>query len=72
MNQQDRGEISTAYGKLGHLTVTLTSEIVEDKLLDTKVEIEGGVMCWIHGADRELFASELSDALNAIVDKYRI
>lgn len=65
-------ETSTSYGRLGHLTLTLTTETRGEQRLDTKVEIEGGTMCWIHGDDCEKFASELSAALNQIVDKYRI
>ena len=65
-------ETSTAFGRLGNLTLTLTSEVRDEQMLDTKVEIEAGTICWICGEDREKFAAELSEALNKIVDKYRI
>lgn len=37
-------------------------------VLDTKVEIEAGTLCWITWNDRQAFLSELK----AVIDKYAI
>jgi hypothetical protein len=47
--------------------VKLTSDYIDGKTLDTKVEIHG-VPCWVSGEDRMKFITDLQ----ALIDKYKI
>lgn len=53
---------------IGKLQAVLTSDVYDGELLDTKVWVEEGVLCWVAGSDREEFIKEL----NEIIEKYRI
>ncbi len=53
----------------GNLRLTLSGEQYKGQdVLDTKVEIEAGTICWITWKDKEKFLSELK----AVIDKYAI
>lgn len=60
---------STTLDSTDNLSVRLTSDLIDGKKLDTKVEIlETGTLCWVCGEDRQKFIDEL----NAVIAKYRI
>lgn len=53
---------------IGNLVATLTSDVIDGRLLDTKVEIEGKNLCSISGLRKDKFLVEL----NEVITKYRI
>lgn len=78
-NNMTQQETSTAYGALGDLTVTLTTEINGEAKGDAKVHVEGGTICWVQGDQGEEFIKEVNEAFKAfndtllkITSKYRI
>lgn len=46
----------------------VTEQFKGEPELDTKVEIEGGTLCWISLPDKDKFVQELE----AVISKYRI
>lgn len=52
----------------GNLVLKLTSDIISGEIIDTKVEVIGGVLCVVAGSEKDAFANELKQ----IVEKYRI
>lgn len=53
---------------IGDIPAVVKCERCEGELLDSKVEIEGGTICWITWGDRESFFNDL----NQLISKYRI
>lgn len=53
---------------LGDLNVKLTSDYIDGKTLDTRVEIEAGTLCWIAGEQRDEFFAKM----NELISHYRI
>jgi hypothetical protein len=52
-----------------YLKLTLTGEQYSgNPILDTKVEIDAGNLCWITWADKDKFIGELK----SVIDKYAI
>jgi hypothetical protein len=47
--------------------VKISSDYIDGKILDTKVEIHG-TLCWVSGDDRMKFIADLQ----ALIDKYKI
>ncbi len=54
--------------QVGDLQITATSEVYFGELLDTTIEIEGGIMCCVAGNEREEFIQKMQELIN----KYRI
>lgn len=46
------------------LTITLTGENYGDGPLDTRVEIQGGTLCWVSWPESDEFLKELNDLIN--------
>ncbi len=53
---------------IGDLEVNATSDLHEDEILDTKIEIQGGTICWVPGEKRDEFIKKMQ----ALVNEYRI
>ena len=59
---------------IGHLTVQLEIEFIEDnsnhksKFGDTKVSINNNLLCYVSGQEKDLFIQEFRELIN----KYRI
>jgi len=53
---------------VGDLEVNATSDVFDGEILDTKIEIQGGTLCWVAGSAREEFLKKLND----IIAEYRI
>lgn len=51
-----------------NLTINCESEVSDGILLDTKVTIEAGCLCWVSGEERDEFIAKMQE----IIDKYRI
>jgi hypothetical protein len=58
---------SSGYGTCPMLTFS-GEQYAGRPILDTKVEIEAGTLCWITYNDKEAFAKELND----LITKYAI
>ncbi len=54
--------------QLGNLKITATSEVHLGEILDTKIEIDGGVLCWVAGNE----CDEFIDKIQALIIQYRI
>ena len=59
---------NTIHVRIGDLTAQLYSEIVDNEILDTRVTIESGLICWVAGSERDNFIK----ALNEVISNYRI
>ena len=57
-----------AHSHIGNLDVKLTSELVNGKRLDTRIDAIAGNLCYVAGETIESFLAEL----NQVIDKYRI
>lgn len=53
---------------VGDLEVNATSDVFDGEILDTKIEIQGGTLCWVAGSVWEEFLKKLND----IIAEYRI
>lgn len=53
---------------VGDLEVKATSDVFDGEILDTKIEIQGGTLCWVSGSVREEFLKKL----NELIAEYRI
>lgn len=51
-----------------NLSLSLTVEMDNGNEYDTRVQIEGGTLCWVSGPERHNFINEL----NELIAKYRI
>lgn len=57
------------YTYIGNIQLLLTSDVVDGKILDTKVEVmEEGMICWICGLEIDNFIKDI----NEVITKYRI
>ena len=54
--------------QIGGITVQTDSEIDEGNVMDTKVLVSDGVLCWVAGENRETFIKKLQ----ALVEEYCI
>ena len=54
--------------QVGHLTVSMESDVDNGEVLDTKVEVEGSLLCYVAGNQRDKFIQKLQ----GLVDEYRI
>lgn len=60
--------IHTETKYIGDAPATLTIDIIDGQILDTKVEINNLTLCWVAGNQRQ----EFIDKLNEIINEYRI
>lgn len=58
----------TKLTKIGNVTCILTSDYECGELLDTRVLIESGTLCYIAGSEIDKFLKEIND----VIQKYRI
>ena len=63
---EQKTNTKTAY--VGDLKLTLTSNVYDGEIGNTKVELAGEYLCTVAGSQRDEFAQ----ALGAVVDTYRI
>ena len=62
-------EVSVIKTRIGNLEAKAFSDLDFDgTLLDTKIEISGGVLCWVEGAKRDEFFKEI----NSVIKFYQI
>ncbi len=54
--------------QIGDVNVNVESDKIDGEILDTAIQVEPGVICWIAGNKIDEFFQEL----NNVVQKYRI
>lgn len=57
-----------SHSRIGNLEVKLTSELIDNKRMDTQIKVTAGTLCYVAGEDIDPFLTEL----NQVIDKYRI